>query len=494
MTSLLPAITAAVLLATGTGFATETTATVPSAADLATSLAESRDYRHGVLSAHFVEIESGREVLSLNADKSVVPASCMKAVTTAVALSLLGAEHRFRTDVLVSGTLDAGVLSGDLVIRGGGDPSFGSDRVPGSPGLESVLDRITSAVRDAGIREISGDVVGDDSFLPWDPVPDGWEWEDIGNYYGAGTSGLCFHDNLFLLSFLPGKRGEPADISGTVPPLPFLRWRNEVMTGPRGSGDNACIYGAPGCGDRLVRGTVPEGDVFAIRGAIPDPALACAVALAGRLRAGGIVIAGDAHSTAGNPSGAEGRAIVSLGSPPLREIVTTLNKQSFNLYAEMMLMHTAVRTGDGSRAAGLRATREWLRRMDVPTDGWRVRDGSGLSRGNNVTAAGMASFVAAVTRTQVSEAWCASLPVLGVDGDLAGRETSSPLRGRVRAKTGLITGARGLVGILEKRDGTLVAFALFANDYSKSWTAVDADFDALLRAVFDEKRPTSPTV
>jgi D-alanyl-D-alanine carboxypeptidase/D-alanyl-D-alanine-endopeptidase (penicillin-binding protein 4) len=106
----------------------------------------------------------------------------------------------------------------------------------------------------------------------------------------------------------------------------------------------------------------------------------------------------------------------------------------------------------------------------------------------------MASFVAAVTRTQVSEAWCASLPVLGVDGDLAGRETSSPLRGRVRAKTGLITGARGLVGILEKRDGTLVAFALFANDYSKSWTAVDADFDALLRAFFDEERPTSPTV
>lgn len=491
MTRLIPAVTLAIMLGGTTGFADETTSTVVSPANIAASLAASDGYRHGVLAAHFVEVGTGREVLTLNAEKSVVPASCMKAVTTAASLSALGAEHRFRTDVVASGTVRGAALAGDLVIRGGGDPTFGSDRVPGSLSMDSVLDRITSALLEVGIREVTGDVIGDDSFLPWDPVPDGWEWEDIGNYYGAGTSGLCFHDNLFLLRFRPGNPGQPAPINDTIPSIPGGSWTNEVLTGPPGSGDNASIFGAPGSPVRLVRGTVPAGDTFTIRGALPYPALACADMVAQRLRAAGIVVAGTPRCTrAVTPEG--GRVLVKFDSPPLGDIITTINKQSFNLYAEMMLMHTSAKLGDGSRASGLRATHEWLRRMDVPLGGWRIRDGSGLSRGNNVTAAGMASFAAAVTRTPVFDAWSRSLPVLGVDGDLAGRETTSPLRGRVRAKTGLISGARGLVGILERRDGSLVAFALFANQYSKPWTEVDRDFDALLRAVFEERRPTSP--
>ena len=178
--------------------------------------------------------------------------------------------------------------------------------------------------------------------------------------------------------------------------------------------------------------------------------------------------------------------IATFQSPTLAAIQLKLNKQSFNLYAEMMLMHTARAAGDGMRDSGIKAEEAYLKELGVPLEGFHITDGSGLSRSNAVTAAGMAQLMAALARQPHFAVWKGTLPVLGVDGDLRNRETSSPLRGKVSAKTGLINRVRGLCGYLETKSGRMVTFGLFANDYSKSWTQVDKDFDALLRAAYEE--------
>jgi D-alanyl-D-alanine carboxypeptidase/D-alanyl-D-alanine-endopeptidase (penicillin-binding protein 4) len=229
------------------------------------------------------------------------------------------------------------------------------------------------------------------------------------------------------------------------------------------------------------------GKPFDIKGSLPDPAMTAARLLTQNLRAAGIGVAGEPRSTQEKPAGpADSRVIASFESPSLAAIQLKLNKQSFNLYAEMMLMHTARAAGDGTRSSGIKAEEAYLKELGVPLEGFHITDGSGLSRSNAVTAAGMAKLMAALQGQAHFPVWKGTLPVLGVDGDLRNRETSSPLRGKVSAKTGLINRVRGLCGYLETKSGRTVTFGLFANDYAKSWKQVDGDFDSLLRAVHDE--------
>ncbi len=458
------------------------------AADALTSLSKSAPYIPAELAFSLFDPQTSRVVYEMNGAKSVVPASCMKAISTATCLHHLGPDHRFTTRfeaVVTPGTTGS---AEHIVIRGGGDPTLGSDRVPGSPKADELAAAVVEAARKAGIIEVRGDIVADDSYFPYEPVPDGWEWEDIANYYGAGPSGLCFHDNMYLLAFEPGPTvGSPASILRVTPPLPGVEWINGMKTGPAGSGDNGWIYGAPGTGRRWLRGTIPQGKPFEIKGSMPDPGAALAEMLRVRLQAAGIRCSGGARSTEGKPFAPAGPAVPLLEhqSPPLLSILRILNKQSFNLYAEMMLMNTAKAAGDGTRASGLKEEERFLRSLGTPLSGFSIRDGSGLSRGNTVTATGMAAFMAGMMREPHFEAWKQSLPILGVDGDLGGRETSSPLRGKVHAKTGLITRVRGLTGYLETRSGRTFTFGFFANDYQKSWVEVDKDMDRVLRLIYD---------
>lgn len=452
----------------------------------AEKIASSKPYAPGVFAICFMDPATRDELLSINAGKSVTPASCMKTVSSGIAMSHLGPDHRFHTDVLTSGSVSDDTLSGDLVVRGGGDPTLGSDRVKGSRNASQVLDEIVSATKTAGIRKITGDVVGDDSAFPWDPLPDGWDWQDIGNYYGAGTSGLCFNDNLYHLRFQPGKGvGDLARIVGTDPPLPNVEWVNEMRTGAAGSGDQGYIYGAPACPLRWTRGTVPVGDTFSIRGSLPDPALTCAQMLKAKLVSQGIEVAGTARSTRGTSEGTGGNKILTLQSPTVAEIMFVLNKQSFNLYAEMMLMHTSRVVSDGRRATGVKLEEKFLKEANVPLTGWNITDGSGLGRTNTVTALGMAHYLSALMARPHFKEWKQTIAVMGVDGDLSKRGTGTPLVKNVIGKTGYIGGSRGLVGYLKTKSGKEITFALFANNFEGTMKSVDADLDRVLLKAYE---------
>ena len=477
--SVLLALSFSVLTSPGLSQPTEITA-------FAEKLASSKPYSPGVFAVCFMDPENRKELLNVNAGKSVTPASCMKTVSSGISMSHLGPDHRFHTDVLTSGSVSNGVLDGDLVVRGGGDPTLGSDRVKGSRNASQVMDEILSATRSAGIEKITGDVVGDDSLFPWDPIPDGWDWQDIGNYYGAGTSGLCFNDNLYHLRFQPGKvAGDPTRIVGTDPPLPNVEWVNDMRTGAAGSGDQGYIYGSPACNLRWARGTIPAGDTFSIRGSLPDPALTCAQMLKTALTAQGIEVGGEARSTRGKSEGTGGNKILTLQSPTVAEIMFVLNKQSFNLYAEMMLMHTSRAAADGLRATGVKLEEKFLKEAKVPLTGWNITDGSGLGRTNTVTALGMAHYLSALMSNPHFKEWKHTISVMGVDGDLSKRGTGTPMVNKVIGKTGYIGGSRGLVGYLKTKSGKEITFAIFANNFEGTMKSVDTDIDQVLLKAYE---------
>lgn len=445
-------------------------------------------YDSAIMAVEFLDPKSGTVLFEQNARKSVMPASCLKTITSAAAMHFLGSDHTFTTTLEAGGTTDpTGVLHGPLIIRGGGDPTLGSSRVDGSVSSPTLLQEWADAIKAAGIHEAAGGIVGDDSYFPWEPIPDDWTWSDIGNYYGAGTSGLCFNDNLYLLYFKPGRSiGQPAAIVRTEPPMSVIQWINDMKTGPAGSGDQGDIYGSPASNKRWVRGTIPAGGEFAIKGAMPDPAAGAAFLLSEKLKAAGVQVKGPIRGAEGRSPLNTSRTLLSRHeSPPLRSIVRTLNKQSFNLYAEMFLMNIA-KTTSGSRESGIAAEREYLQKLGVPLEGMTIMDGSGLSRRDTVTADGMARLMGALQREPYFDAWKDSLPVLGVDGDLRNRETTSPLKGKVKAKTGLISKVRGLCGYLETRSGRTICFALLANQYSGNWQDVDKDFDLVLRDAYEK--------
>ena len=209
------------------------------AAILASGVVCGQELKHASVGVYAVHAETGEVLVDEGSALSLLPASCLKVVTTGAALHLLGPEYRFETVLEYDGFIDkAQILHGNLYIRGGGDPCLGSWRFPKDPIQEWV-----EAVKTVGLRGIQGKVIGDASRWETALAVPSWTWEDLGNYYGAGAGALSFHENSYALFFKPGEKvGDLAPLLRTEPQVSII-FHNEVRTGPEGSGDRACIYG-----------------------------------------------------------------------------------------------------------------------------------------------------------------------------------------------------------------------------------------------------------
>ena len=342
--------------------------------------------RNATIGLAVVDVATGRLIEAHQGTRSIVPASLMKLTTTATALAALGPNFRFQTDLCYTGSIVDGELRGDIVIVGGGDPTLGSDRTAGALSLEGILSRWVTAVQAVGIRNITGRVIADESLLPGAKPPPSWGWDDIGNYYGAGAGGLNIHDNYYTVRLQrSSKVGNQPIITGTEPANLPIRWTNDLVCAPSGTGDQSYIFGAPGSYDRIIQGTIPVGrGTYGVKGSLPDPAASAAMWLTDALTAAGITVVGDpatsevAVSTSGQ--------LDTYFSPSLGAIAQTTNFNSVNLYAEALYNALAARwgtSGDGE-ATGDKLIDYWLDR-GVPSAGWAQVDGSGLATANLIT-------------------------------------------------------------------------------------------------------------
>ncbi|HOW88807.1 MAG TPA: D-alanyl-D-alanine carboxypeptidase/D-alanyl-D-alanine-endopeptidase [Elusimicrobiales bacterium] len=432
------------------------------------------------------DVSTGKELVSCAGSANLVPASSLKMFVTAAALDVLGPETRFKTRVYLDGSVSKGVLEGGVYIRGGGDPSFASQFINGAPSAEAEFARWAAALREAGVSSVKGSVTADDTLFEGQPLPGSWTWEDIGNYYAAQPSALVFNDNLYRLYFRPGKEeGVPAAVLRSEPEISGLVFENLMTTGPEGSGDNGYIFNFPGRYSAVVRGTVPRGaEEFAIKGAMPDPALFAAQAFTDYLSAHGIKVEGKAARAAGPVDYGAARFLAETEGAQVKDIVFATNKRSFNLYAEILLRHLAVAAGKaGSASNGLAALRAYLASRGMDVSELRLADASGLSRLNMVQASQFSAFLAAVASRPFFGAYRASL-VRPQDPDATGHVrrlgADTRLKGLLQLKSGSLSGVRSYAGYLTTDKGRLLSFASLLNNYSAPASGIDAMHEAIL--------------
>jgi D-alanyl-D-alanine carboxypeptidase/D-alanyl-D-alanine-endopeptidase (penicillin-binding protein 4) len=437
----------------------------------------------GFVGVEVVSLGSRQVLARINASRFFVPASNTKLFTTALALSRLGADYRFTTRVLAAAAPASGVLAGDLVLAGGGDPTMSSQALPfrqGATPLDPMnpIRELAREVYDRGVRVVMGDIVGDDTAYVWEPYPPDWAADDAVWDYGSPVGALNFNDNSIALEITPGTREGDAVSVSLRPAFDYYVYDNRLRTTIEGKTD-ITIERAPGSREVILRGTVRAGKEERESIAVDDPALFAATALSYALMEGGIVVHGhpvSRHRWMGD------RAVTSLAvtiaqrtSPPLTEILRVTAKISSNLWAELVLREVGrVRTGEGSRQAGLSELAAFLKEAGIGSEGYTLSDGSGLSRLNLVTPAAVVQLLA-----YMNGPFRSLLPIGGVDGTLATRFGGAAAAHEVQAKTGSLTHVNALSGYARSRRYGDLAFSIFVNNTPAASSEVRSFIDKI---------------
>jgi D-alanyl-D-alanine carboxypeptidase/D-alanyl-D-alanine-endopeptidase (penicillin-binding protein 4) len=422
-------------------------------------------------------LSTGEVLYERDAGRHVMPASNMKLVTLAVAAERFGWDFRFETRLEAAGPIRDGVLHGDLIVAGGGDPSIGSADADPSPLFAGWV----VALREAGIRRINGRLVGDDDAFEDEGRGGGWSWDYLTAGYAAPSGALSYNENVAVIRVRPGERdGAPALVLVT-PPGHGFDVTNEVTTVPAGSGRGTLSVARTSGSRRLVaRGRIPAGANEIVRTTTVDnPTLFFVRSLAATLAAYGLTVrdgAWDIDELETPVPAGERRVVVRQQSPPLSALAGYLMKVSQNFYAETMLKTIGLAaSGAGSESAGRRAVRDTLASWGIPEDAVVVYDGSGLSRYNYVTAGAIVEILRRMWESDVHRGpFLATLPVGGHDGTLASRMRNTDLARHVQAKTGSIANVRALSGYLDRPSGEKLVFSIIANHFTAPSRQVDA--------------------
>jgi len=432
-----------------------------------------------------VDRESGETLYEQNADKFFVPASNMQLFSTALALAKLGPDFRFRTTLETRGAISSeGVLSGDVALVGRGDPNLSNRRFPyqlkeefdGPP--EKVLAELADALLAKGVKEVSGDVIGDDSYFPRERYPNGWEIDDMVWEYGAAISSIVVEDNTVALTLTPGELAGSPVRAVVSPATPDFAVHNDVVTSAAEAKSDLTLRREPGASLVVVKGTLPaKGAPRKLVLAIEEPAQHAAATLKRLLEERGIKVEGAArarHEQAEVPG--DPTVLAEHVSVPLGDSVKLVNKISQNLHTEMLLRTVA-------RQSGVWATPDDL--MRTPADFYAAAgiapgdviqtDASGLSRHDLVTPRAIVTLLAFAQKQTWFVPYYESLPVAGVDGTLEDRMKNTPAAGRVHAKTGSVEHVRTLSGFAETFSGRGLIFSFLSNNQGgKNHEAADA--------------------
>ncbi len=409
-----------------------------------------------------VSLKDGRIVCGRDGRKLFTPASVQKILMSVVALEKLGADFRWKTSVYAEKEITDGMLDDDLILYGQGAPDFDSQ------GAENLAGQLQAK----GLKRVKGNIIGDESYFKGDTIGDGWTWNELQWYYGAAASALSINRNFVNVSLQNGKLQ-------TSPATDFVETSANVQPAQSGEIEAVGLKRELGTNQIYAWG---QGKNLDARVAVENPALWSAKILKDALRKKGITVEGEAKSadwkTQNKPDVSNLTEIAAVESATLGEIVGKMNKDSVNLYAELILRTLGKKYGGdapdenpklqklrGDDSAGASVMKKWLAENNVLTDEIKIHDASGLSRLNFVTPEAVSRALIFASQAKFSDVFRNSLPVSGQSGTLRGRLTGAS--GKIAAKTGSIMYVNSLAGYANSQDETF-AFVIFCNNQTRA--------------------------
>jgi len=415
------------------------------------------EFRNTIPSIIVVSADYGDTVYSHKSDILVRPASNQKLFTSVAALRLLGSHYNFRTVIYYTGHIENGILSGNLIIKGYGDPLLSPDD----------LDELVDIIVMYGISEVHGQIIVDDTFFDDVVWPNGWMWDDAPNPYVPYISALSVNDNVVTLS-VERSGNSPENVTVNITPSSsFIQYEFQSVVEER-SGESNSLRIEPRLTDKyneyIIKGDVNNNRLprsFTVT--VNDPALFTGYLLRDKLENRGIKIPSKVVRGSKDVSAIP----IAQLNRPLNEVLNAMNKMSHNLAAENTLktLSAELYGAPGTGKGGIRAVNEALQSLGLDTSLSRIVDGSGVSFYNLTTARTIAEMLFYVANdNNLFSPLHGSLSILGIDGTLMRRAIHSESQGRVHAKTGTLTGVSTFAGYLDTLHGErLIVTMLFQN-------------------------------
>lgn len=420
-------------------------------------LAEDPTFKHATLSLYVINTTTGNIVTEVNTEIGVAPASCQKVITAATAFELLAHDYSYKTTLAYTGNIVNGVLNGDLIIKGSGDPTLGSWRYDETK-EENIINDFKKAVSRLGIHEINGHVYADESLWDAEATPNGWVWQDIGNYYGAGARALNWRENQYDLYLKSGKNiGDPVEIAGTKPAfVEGLNLKSKVTSAAKGTGDNNYIYVPLNDQFGYVRGTTPINENrFTISGAMPHPAVQLALTLEAAIKNESIEKAASDYRMAKDLRNA--KVFYTYSSPRLDSIIFHFLRRSINLYGEALIKTMAYNfTKNGNTDSGVNVIQRFWKDKGIEPYAINIVDGSGLSPSNRVTTKALVTVMEYARKQKWFPSFYDALPTIS----------------GIKMKSGSINGVISYTGFIKGKDNNQYTFSFVINNYNGSGNEV----------------------
>ncbi len=451
------------------------------------------ELRRGQVGVKIVSLDTNKTIFEENAEKYFMPASNMKSYTVAAAIEKLSPDFRFVTSVFAPAMPDTnGVIKGDLSVYGRGDVSFSTAFYDGD--YYKGLDALATKIVEAGVKRIEGNLIGDESYFTGNPIPSGWEWDDLQWYYGAEISALAVNDNAVDLSVKSSSVNSPCAVQ-VLPANAIMKIVNRCVTSMSGAKRDIQIIKKVDQNVIEISGTMPFGDKE-YKGfiAVSRPAQLFVEMLRGRLIQKGVVITGQNKvinatdkAVLAVASSVPPVEIAKIESPPLSLIAAKTLKPSQNTYTETILWTLGEQIGRKQELAlavdedsikklqktpsadvGLKTVQRFLNEIGIAPDSVIQWDGSGLSRHNLITPASAVALYTYMSKSRYANVWRDALTIGAVDGTLKSRFKDTAAAGNVRGKTGTIDQVSALSGYVTTASGERMVFSILVNGVNDS--------------------------
>lgn len=423
---------------------------------------------------YIMRLDNDRVIFEANARKLLVPASNMKILTTAAALYYLGSGFHYKTRMAIRGMMRGSKLQGDIILIGGGDPTFNLDNA----------DQFVERIKSLQINEVTGNIIVVDDYFTRERLPVGWAWHYLDAQYAPEISALSFNGNVVNVKMEATNPGELVKVT-LDPATRYVRLYNRMLT--RAGTDSVIIYRTPEANVIYVDGALGRGHKRNIKVAVKNPAVFTGTyfrekLIAEKVKVSGSVIEGrDNFFTAPDSSGRL-TTVDSVVSPPLTGIVNETNTESVNLYAEIMLKTLGVeKYGEGSFQTGLNALKDFLIICGVDTGRVSLADGSGLSKYDIVSARDLALVLHFVYHQDIFGDFYQSLALPG-KGTLERRFNG--FADSLHAKTGALDGVSCLSGYLTV-NGIPCCFSILFNNFTCSYKKINVIQEAIVTKIAD---------